>query len=91
MIESRCGILCAECSYKEQVDCKGCVYINKPFWGKICSVKSCCETKGLNHCGECNEFVCDLLNEFSYDEEQGDNGKRIIQCKQWKLMQESDK
>lgn len=31
MIESRCGLLCSECSYQEQVGCKGCVNIKNRF------------------------------------------------------------
>ena len=34
MIQSRCGILCEECHYKEEVGCKGCVNIDKPFGEK---------------------------------------------------------
>ena len=83
MIESRCGILCSECEYKEQVNCKGCVNIDKLFWGDRCEVKSCCEDKGFLYCGKCDNFPCDLLNQFSYDKEQGDDGKRIEQCKKW--------
>ena len=83
MIESRCGILCSECEYREKLKCKGCVHILKPFWGERCPVKSCCEDKNLKHCGECSEFPCLLLNQFSYDKEQGDEGKRIEQCKKW--------
>lgn len=29
MVESRCGILCSECEYKDQVNCKGGVNIKK--------------------------------------------------------------
>jgi hypothetical protein len=29
MIESRCGILCAGCEYREPMQCNGCVNINK--------------------------------------------------------------
>lgn len=83
MIESRCGILCGECAYREKMNCKGCSNIEKPFWGEDCSVKTCCESKKLAHCGECNEFPCDMLRQFAYDKEQGDNGKRIEQCKIW--------
>ena len=83
MIESRCGILCGECSYQAQAGCKGCVNIEKPFWGENCPVKSCAETKGHEHCGQCSDFPCDLLNQFAYDEKQGDNGKRLEQCKCW--------
>lgn len=84
MIESRCGILCGECEYRQQVGCSGCVSISKPFWGESCKVKSCCEEKHLNHCGECEDFPCSLLNEFAYDQEQGDDGKRIAQCRKWR-------
>lgn len=83
MIESRCGILCSECSYKEQMNCRGCISIEKPFWGDLCPVKSCCESKRQEHCGECSDFPCELLNKFAYDKEQGDNGKRIEQCICW--------
>ena len=83
MIESRCGILCEECGYKEEAGCKGCVHISKPFWGEECPVKSCCESQKHEHCGQCTEFPCDLLNKFAYDEEQGDGCRRIEQCKCW--------
>ena len=85
-IESRCGILCSECAYREQMGCKGCVHIQKPFWGEVCPVKACSEEKGQEHCGQCQDFPCDLLHQFAYDEKQGDNGKRIEQCKVWKSL-----
>lgn len=83
MIQSRCGVLCDECKYKDSVNCKGCVHISKPFWGESCPLKSCCEEKSLEHCGLCDEFPCKVLEQFAYDKDQGDDGKRIIQCKQW--------
>ena len=83
MVESRCGILCNECEYRETMGCKGCVNIDKPFWGDSCTVKSCCEEKKKNHFGECKDFVCSVLHSFAYDKEQGDNGLRIEQCKKW--------
>ena len=82
MVESRCGIVCSECTFKEKKGCKGCVNIDDPFWGN-CIIKTCCESKSLNNCGECSEIPCDNLKRFSYDEEQGDKGKRIEQCKRW--------
>ncbi len=42
MIQSRCGILCSECEYRDKVNCNGCVAIENPFWGE-CPVKKCCE------------------------------------------------
>lgn len=83
MIQSRCGLLCNECAYREQMGCKGCAQMEKPFWADSCPVKSCCEIKKQEHCGECKNFTCDLLHKFAYDMEQSDNGKRIEQCKIW--------
>lgn len=83
MIESRCGILCSECEYQDSMGCKGCINIDKPFWGDACPVKSCCEGKKLENCGMCDNFACELLNSFAYDKEQGDDGKRIVQCRKW--------
>lgn len=82
MVESRCGILCGECSFKESTGCRGCVNLEQPFWGE-CEVKICCESKELEHCGLCDEFPCDLLKSFAYDKEHGDDGKRIEQCRAW--------
>ena len=82
MIESRCGILCSKCKYREKMNCAGCVNIGKPYWGE-CDVKLCCEKKELENCGKCGEFPCEVLNRFAYDKEQGDNGRRIQQCKTW--------
>lgn len=83
MIESRCGLLCTQCAYQEQTGCKGCVHIDKPFWGESCPVKSCCESKSHIHCGQCEEFPCQLLHQFAYDMEESDDGKRIEQCREW--------
>lgn len=83
MIESRCGSLCSECEYKDQMNCKGCINIDKPFWDSSCPIKSCCENKGHEHCGVCAKFPCAQLTEFAHDESLGDDGKRIEQCKMW--------
>jgi hypothetical protein len=83
MIESRYGILCGECEYRERTGCKGCTAIEKPFWGESCPLKACCEAKGLENCGRCGEFPCELLVQFAFDESQGDDGRRIRQCIIW--------
>lgn len=83
MVQSRCGLLCSECQYQEQMGCKGCMKIDKPFWGTCCPIKSCCEIKKLAHCGQCADFPCETLKQFAYDKTQGDDGKRIEQCKHW--------
>ncbi|WP_050637690.1 DUF3795 domain-containing protein [Candidatus Stoquefichus sp. SB1] len=83
MVESRCGILCSQCEYKESMGCLGCLNISQPFWGEQCVIKDSCESKGYQHCGECDTFPCASLKAFAYDEKQGDNGLRIEQCKKW--------
>lgn len=83
MIESRCGLKCSECKYREEMNCAGCTKIANPLWGE-CDVKSCCEEKKHDHCGQCKTFPCNELNGLSYDEsEDGDNGKRIETCRSW--------
>lgn len=82
MIESRCGILCKECAYREEMHCQGCVKITNPFWGE-CPIKACVERKKLNHCGTCDTFPCAMAKQFAYDEKQGDDGKRLRQCIAW--------
>ena len=84
-MESRCGILCSKCDWQKTEKCKGCSNIDKPFWG-VCPVKSCCEEKKLEHCGECTDFPCTQLNEFAYDEKEGDCGVRLDQCKIWSAL-----
>ncbi|MDP4161154.1 MAG: DUF3795 domain-containing protein [Bacillota bacterium] len=83
MIESRCGVLCSKCKFKEPMNCNGCTNITKPFWAEQCSIKSCCELRALEHCGNCQDFPCDLLKQYSYDPKYGDHGKRIERCKEW--------
>ena len=86
MFESRCGVCCNQCERKEAVRCTGCATMEKPFWGGECGVKSCCEAKGLNHCGECPELPCELLWSYTCDPEQGDtpHGARVEQCRIWR-------
>ncbi len=83
VIESRCGILCGECEYRALMGCRGCMAIEGPFWGETCPLKACCEGKRLENCGRCDEFPCGLLVQFAFDENQGDGGRRIEQCRVW--------
>jgi hypothetical protein len=82
MFESRCGVSCNNCTRKEAVNCKGCPNMEKPFWGGECKVKTCCETKLLNHCGECTEFPCEMVAKMGV--EQGFDPKpRLDNLKKW--------
>lgn len=82
MFESRCGVCCESCERKVQVNCSGCIHMDKPFWGGECGVKSCCEEKYLNHCGECAEFPCKMAETMG--SEQGYDPKpRLDNCRSW--------
>ena len=86
MIESRCGLICSECAYREPFKCGGCAATNgRPFHG-LCKIAACCQTKGYEHCGQCPELPCDALYAYSYlDKEHGDNppGARIENLRRW--------
>src|SRR5512135_424827 len=83
---ARCGIDCEACEYRTPKSCPGCLAAEgKLFWGE-CAVAKCCMAKGHDHCGQCLEFPCALLNEYAYHPEQGDNGKRILNLRAWNTM-----
>jgi len=56
--------------------------MEKPFWGGDCGVKTCCEEKGWDHCGECPDFPCQM--EANMGVEMGfDPAVRLEQCRKW--------
>ena len=82
MFESRCGVCCNSCERKEEGHCTGCTEMKQPFWGGECGVKSCCEAKGLDHCGVCPDFPCEMLSTMGV-EEGFDPKPKIAQCRIW--------
>jgi len=86
IIDSRCGLHCTGCSWKESHGCGGCIETNgHPFHGE-CPVAQCCQNKGLTHCGECDIMPCEQLYAYSYlDPEHGDKPQRsrIDVCRRW--------
>jgi hypothetical protein len=82
-IDTRCGLICATCTFKEKFNCGGCIKTDgHPFHGD-CAVAVCCQNKGFLFCGLCPDFPCQLLHDYSYDPDHGDNGARIEQCRRW--------
>jgi len=82
MFESRCGVCCNTCQRKETVHCKGCLIMEKPFWGGVCTVKACCENQYLDHCGLCKKFPCEMLSNMGKDH-GFDPLLKIEMCKKW--------
>lgn len=63
---SFCGIYCGGCrNYKENMNCMGCRYEEELV--NDCPTRTCCKDKGLLHCGECELFPCNEINQFYYD------------------------
>ena len=63
---SYCGIYCGKCkNYKQNMNCCGCR--NEPSLVNDCPTRACAIRRGLLHCGECDEFPCELLNNFYHD------------------------
>lgn len=87
LAQSRCGLLCDTCAYRESHGCKGCIALmGSPFWGD-CPVAHCCQDKGLDHCGRCGDVPCETLCDFSCKEgEHCDkpSGQRIRQVLAWR-------
>lgn len=88
MFESRCGVLCNDCQRRDQVNCSGCTQMERPFWGGECGVKTCCEGKGLDHCGLCEQFPCQML--ASMGVEQGhDPAPRLAILRHWAAQEDA--
>jgi len=83
--QSRCGLLCDTCTFKESHGCLGCIKTNgHPFHGE-CPIALCAQSKGYMHCGQCADMPCDKLYEYSCgDGEHCDNPKgarlEILKC-----------
>jgi len=86
MIDSRCGLHCTGCGWKESHGCGGCIEtMGHPFHGE-CPIAMCCQHKGIMHCGECDNIPCEKLYAYSYlDPEHGDKpqGARVEVCRRW--------
>lgn len=92
MVDSRCGLLCSKCTYREPCNCGGCIETNgHPFHGE-CHIAVCCQTKGYSHCGQCPVMPCEQLYNYSCDGgEHSDNppGARLEILREWTKKENS--
>jgi len=50
----------------EQVRCLGCPGDREQHWSGNCEILACCiDEKGLELCHQCDDFVCDRLEDFA--------------------------
>jgi hypothetical protein len=48
--------------------CQGCRGDRSLHWSPDCALLQCCvDEKGLTHCAQCDELVCDRLEAFATD------------------------
>lgn len=59
-----CGSYCRTCEFlnkKEKPSCIGCGNQGgQVFWGE-CKLYACAKSKEVDHCGDCQDFLCDLF------------------------------
>lgn len=82
---SVCGIDCGKCRFRTEMNCAGCRE-NKGmmFWGK-CDIFFCSSNdKELGHCGQCENFPCEMLKSFASSE----NPERIDNLKKLRIQEE---
>ena len=86
MVDSRCGLHCTGCAWKESHGCGGCIETDgHPFHG-TCPIAHCCADRGHVHCGQCGENPCQRLYDYSFvDPEHGDKpiGARVRTLRAW--------
>ena len=50
---------------KEDINCQGCMTQGTKYAHcDVCEFRLCAIEKGLNHCGECDEYPCEKLSIF---------------------------
>ena len=52
---------------KENLVCKGCLGPLDVHWSPDCEMMMCAREKSLNHCFECEDFPCALVEKFATD------------------------
>ena len=60
---SYCGIYCGDCkNYKQNLNCAGCRDETELI--SDCPTRVCAAERGYFHCGECDTFPCEMLNNW---------------------------
>lgn len=82
MLISCCGNRCDECE-RYPGECPGCAAIGgKAEWCaslevEVCPFVTCAAETGVSHCGECEEFPCELY-ELTLSEDVGEEERRAF-------------
>lgn len=52
----------------DELMCNGCKTQVNSIYCRECDIKKCAKEKNVEFCFECNEFPCDIITKFNYDE-----------------------
>ena len=77
---SVCGIDCDACKFKKENKCEGCrisAAKGECVWGGRCELHDCVVEKNLSHCGKCQSFPCQKLQDAHRNENPEGNGIEI--------------
>lgn len=48
-----------------QINCSGCKSDGPRFFHcTVCEIRTCCLSRGLDHCAACKDYICDTLAGF---------------------------
>ena len=50
----------------EDINCTGCTSKDLPVFNycTVCKIRKCCQEKDLVNCAYCDDYACDILEEF---------------------------
>lgn len=48
----------------EQIRCEGCLSEDRFSYCQVCPIRDCCANKGMDGCHQCDEFPCQLIENF---------------------------
>lgn len=51
-------------SSPEDIRCGGCRSDDLFFYCRVCPIRDCCDGKGIEGCHRCDDFPCDLIENF---------------------------
>lgn len=78
-----CGTYCGVCTWKDKINCPGCLASKGDMIYGECDKAKCCIQKGFKHCGLCPEMPCQKLLDLFKDPDHGDKGARLYNLKNW--------
>jgi hypothetical protein len=78
----------------EKIKCQGCRVDEAGNWNEDCGIRKCAKDKGLNFCFECEDYPCEIIQEFAESHRSHkviiENAKRIKEAGWQTWIREQD-